>query len=376
MDKNAMDMMDDIIQKPQMVRTVGPIRMAIMFSALVVLVGTALWYAFPKEKSGLNEMTAPILRADVTPYKVVPEDRGGMEIPHMDSTIYETLQARKQMERQEQLLPPTETPFPKDKIFAQISPAAGDSAGAKDVTENAGGVIDITDIGLDRDAQIVAAAEKAKDDAFIGRAQSEKTIEDIIVKYVDVSEEIHAGKYTEEARNQKPAVIDLTEEMGWDVDKKKIDIVDADAPKAATDTAKMTLAKEKQELATATVKPLRKPVTDIAMAKILAKRVKTVEPAAGRADIKAPQESLMGLDYRIQLGSLRSEESARSLWQSMQTKFPQQLSSLNLYIQRVDLGERGMYFRVQGGPLEQVQARAICDVIESRQSGGCLVIRR
>ena len=92
--------------------------------------------------------------------------------------------------------------------------------------------------------------------------------------------------------------------------------------------------------------------------------------------MRPPREPLLAGDYRVQLGSLRTETAAETLWGQMRQDFPDHLSDLKLHIQKVNLGGKGMYFRVQAGPLEKVQAESVCNVIEQKRKGGCLVIRR
>lgn len=370
---DPINLLQRIVFRQDVGLSVGPIRMGIMMSALAVVVGAVIWYAYPKEKEGVDQISAPILRADTTPYKIVPDDPGGMEIPHMDSTIYETLQARKSMERGEKVMASAELPFAKDKIFSEIEPAAGT---AKKVNKTSK-VLDLTEVSMDKPdmPNTVVNVDGVENDEFINRARS---LEDIIVKYVDVSKDVHSSEFD---KKTQPKIIDLTENMGWDVKKPASDKAfktvgvstqqEAPSPKMTSQVKKMSPM--------AAVKPLRKPANiakTTQKAGIIATRLSTIEPVAGSAKTKAPRINLMGDGYRIQLGSLRSETGARILWQDMQNKFPTHLSSLNLYIQKVDLGERGMYFRVQAGPLEQIQAQAICDVIKTRRPGGCLVIRR
>ena len=80
----------------------------------------------------------------------------------------------------------------------------------------------------------------------------------------------------------------------------------------------------------------------------------------------------MGNSY-IQLGSVRSRDGAQESWKKFQAKFPQ-LEKLTLRIQEADLGAKGMYYRVQGGPVAEIQAKAICRAVQEKQPGGCLVI--
>lgn len=77
----------------------------------------------------------------------------------------------------------------------------------------------------------------------------------------------------------------------------------------------------------------------------------------------------------VQLGAVRSEAGAREEWTRVQKKFPTQLGALSFSVQRVDLGEKGIFWRVRGGPLQQVDARRVCQTL-SAGGQSCLVVDR
>lgn len=97
------------------------------------------------------------------------------------------------------------------------------------------------------------------------------------------------------------------------------------------------------------------------------------EPAAGAA---LRQETVREGDFFVQLGSLREESAAQRSWKDLQSAFPDDLGALGVRVQNVDLGARGMFYRVQGGPVTRDQAQSICQAIEAKRPGGCLVVPR
>ncbi len=96
------------------------------------------------------------------------------------------------------------------------------------------------------------------------------------------------------------------------------------------------------------------------------------EPAAGPATANAIAQ---GKKAFVQLGSLRSESDARSSWKKFQASFPAQLGALDVRVQKTDLGARGVYYRVQGGPVSEQKAKDICQAVQQKRPGGCLVVR-
>ena len=85
----------------------------------------------------------------------------------------------------------------------------------------------------------------------------------------------------------------------------------------------------------------------------------------------APAES-----YRVQVAAVRSSEAAYGGWQRLQAQHKDLLGKLKLTVQRVDLGpEKGVFYRVQAGPLaDKAAARDLCAKLSLRRVG-CLIVR-
>jgi hypothetical protein len=78
---------------------------------------------------------------------------------------------------------------------------------------------------------------------------------------------------------------------------------------------------------------------------------------------------------RLQLGSLRSEEAARQEWERIKHKNADLLGSLAASPIRADLGDRGIYYRIQTGPVvDLAAAERICSELKQR-SIGCIIAR-
>lgn len=81
----------------------------ILGTIILVVVSTLLWFIF-RWISGENTNNPPIIAADTTPFKVRPENPGGMMIPHQDKLIYGRL-SQDTPQPVERLLPPPEQPM-------------------------------------------------------------------------------------------------------------------------------------------------------------------------------------------------------------------------------------------------------------------------
>ena len=82
-----------------------------------------------------------------------------------------------------------------------------------------------------------------------------------------------------------------------------------------------------------------------------------------------------GAGPRLQLGSLRSEEAARQEWERIKHKNADLLGSLSASPIRADLGDKGIYYRLQTAPVaDQAAAERICGELKQR-SIGCIIAR-
>jgi cell division septation protein DedD len=97
-------------------------------------------------------------------------------------------------------------------------------------------------------------------------------------------------------------------------------------------------------------------------------------PVSPPAASVPPTESKNG-GWVVQLGAVRSEAEARAAWNHLKSLHKDELSGLDDDIVRVDLGAKGIYWRIRGGPLDEAQARLLCATL-TKQDQGCLIARR
>jgi hypothetical protein len=74
----------------------------------------------------------------------------------------------------------------------------------------------------------------------------------------------------------------------------------------------------------------------------------------------------------VQLSSQKSEEAALSAYKGLQRRFPGILASYHANIQRADLGDRGIYYRVRVGPFSAADADRLCQDLKAA-GGDCLI---
>jgi hypothetical protein len=82
-----------------------------------------------------------------------------------------------------------------------------------------------------------------------------------------------------------------------------------------------------------------------------------------------------GGNYAVQISSQRSEAEAQSAFRGLQGKYPSQLGSRQPLIHRVDLGEKGIYYRAMVGPFASAnEAGELCSSLKA--AGGQCIVQR
>ena len=80
--------------------------------------------------------------------------------------------------------------------------------------------------------------------------------------------------------------------------------------------------------------------------------------------------------YVVQLAAFRARAGTRPAWVRLQRAHPMLLGDKELTVQEVDLGERGIFYRVQAGFFpDRAGASALCRALKARQQD-CLVVKR
>jgi hypothetical protein len=95
-------------------------------------------------------------------------------------------------------------------------------------------------------------------------------------------------------------------------------------------------------------------------------------PATAAKSTAAPEAPASVHGTRLQLGSVRSEEAARREWERLKRTNADLLASVSATPTRADLGEKGVFYRIQTGPL--ADADRICSELK-RRNVGCIIAR-
>ncbi|MBS7540357.1 SPOR domain-containing protein [Ancylobacter lacus] len=96
-------------------------------------------------------------------------------------------------------------------------------------------------------------------------------------------------------------------------------------------------------------------------------------PAAGAAANGAAAGLSTASGFFVQIAAGRSQAEAQAAWKTAQGKYPTVLGSYASSVRRVDLGDRGIFFRAQVGPFaSRDQAANLCQNLRN-QGGDCMV---
>ena len=285
----------------------------VVLIALSFMIGV-VWKLYVGANSG-NEQGVPIVRADADPFKVTPEDPGGMDIPHKDSTIFSSLKGGEEDSRVENLLAEEdgEEPMPRSQLFAGLN------------TEKSP--------DLDVDAQPTPLDKPVSSNA---QQVSKETVE-------------------EPKKEEAVEVAEVTETET--VIPEKVEPVAEVKPEPAPEPL---------------VKIETKPEPVVKPAKVEPKPEPKVEPAAGPKAEPVKQATSSGGGYYVQLASITDKSRADSEWNKLTKKYSSQLSGYPYRIETATL-EKGTFHRIQAGPVSKDKAVATCEAIKKVSPGGCLV---
>jgi cell division septation protein DedD len=94
------------------------------------------------------------------------------------------------------------------------------------------------------------------------------------------------------------------------------------------------------------------------------------EPARAQPSNYAPAGS-----YVVQVSSQKNEADAQTAWRQLQAKYTNVLGSAQVSFKRVDLGDRGTFYRAMVGPFgNRDQAYEMCQNLKT--AGGECVVQR
>ncbi len=242
-------------------------------------IGFGAWWFYGHGQHVMQEGDLPVLVPEGGPVKVRPDNPGGMEVPHRDTTIYQ-----------------------------ELDDSGGDVAVVIDPIPDMPRAPDASELGPPPDARKIVGGEM----------------------------DIANSSETTAPQGSEPAT------------------------------------EPQKQVATEPVKPAvptpSNPQNSTAAPGTNADGAKAV---AETAATKAASDG----EFRIQMASFRDQGQASVAWNKISSENKDLLSNLKMFIQRVDLADKGVFYRLQAGPLDgRAAADKICSELKQRNVG-CLSVR-
>ncbi|MBF0094685.1 MAG: SPOR domain-containing protein [Alphaproteobacteria bacterium] len=308
----------DVLERHRVRR--APVGILLGIVAGLAVAGGIAWYVYdkiPKVESKGSEI--PVIKAANEPFKVKPDDPGGMEVPNRDRLIYQQMGEAAPPAEEEHLLPPPETPEapppPEPAMVVPQPPARVD-------------------------APVVKAPETVP---------PEVSAPTVVVAPPQAKEPMLALPHQEIKTPPAPKEVPTPKEAS------------APAPK---DVAKPVPVVKDAKAPPATVKAAALPPTTPA------------KPVAASPPVPAKPVAAAGGGVRVQLVALRSTEAAEGAWSQLAAKHKDVLGGLSHWVAKVDLGDKGTWYRVQAGSFPSAEsATAACETLKQR-GVGCILVKK
>ena len=337
-----------------------------------------------------DEVSVPLITASAEPWKVRPDDPGGLKIPNQGTLIYETLTTAEPEEAPERVLPPPEEPLSPP----QPEP---DSAEALAVA------------GSGADPAVAALQPDADDDGEPAPAPETTPAEPEVAEPIVVEEALSI----EPERPTEPNLVQEAPPLELEISDSETVPLPA-PPKPGTLAAMLAEEARLSELdepASAEV-PIREPQPPPAAEELpeleaetmaLVEEVLQRDPAASVAPPQAEGEDPVPLPpYKpvrlaraepareslpspatdqprawryVQLGTANARSPLETLWETLRRRHDDALTGLSPLIMPVDRGDNGIFYRLRAGPLTDVAAaQRVCERLKAR-GRECFVAR-
>lgn len=312
---------------------VAALGMSVVFAA-------AAWYALHRSDMQPGATAeVPLVKAEPGAVKEKPDDPGGLKIPNQDKLVFERITPKPPAPMVEKLAPAPEEPMakastPEAPAIADL-PADGPANTANPTTEKAMAATEpIAEKAAETTATPATARTHAAPPAIPVKTEATKTskVESLLPaaggapKSTSSETKATVGEAKVTVREQAPPAPTVQAKAPPDTKAKAAVAAPTKAPENAT------------------------PVTKSAAAKTI------------------------NSGYRIQMVAFRKAKLADAAWRRLQKTHADILGGLSGHTERVELGKRGTYYRVQAGFFETAaEARSACVKLKAKRQD-CFIV--
>jgi cell division protein FtsN len=305
---------------------------------LIVFIG-GVWVAYQQGLKQGREGAPPLVTADRSPFKVEPEERGGLE-PPADRRVYDVVEGAGTADGDVEALM---TRNEAEDVIDAAAPAATAAASAPEPAVEGGDVV------IPRPSERLVAGTSSGETA----AQSAGISADIVrAKPGSIREDAPAQTASVEPAATAPAAPAGSRAQP-----------DRNTPLETVNTVAGRPASAETPAAANPASPANSGNADSA-------RVAARAPAAAPA---AAEPAPASGGFVVQVGSYNSDQLAQNAWSTFSGRYAEVLNGQPHTVTRADLGSKGIWYRLGVGPYgSKSQADAICTELKSRKQD-CLV---
>lgn len=150
-------------------------------------------------------------------------------------------------------------------------------------------------------------------------------------------------------------------------DKDIFEVMDGNSPDTAATPAPQPEAPIKIEAP--------EPVVETPEAKPAVTTPPAARPVVTRPQVKTTTAT-RGSDWVVQVASTRSQADAKNVWDGLLRKYPNLVSGNYADVKRVDLGDKGIYYRTRiAGLADKAAAQSLCNSFKAVDQA-CFVAKR
>ncbi len=299
-----------------------------------LLMGGAFWWGYDLGQRGENGIFPPLIQADRAPIKEAPAEPGGLQVPNQESLVFDGVTGDEDAAgRVGVLATPPEEPLARSETqrIAQQGGEVGPSAtGIRVIDSDAGR----TPAGATTPELPPAPPPLAEEDLSATPLRQTARTESLQIAPTD----------------RQVAAEPLGQELSSD-EQQIAAVLPPAAPRAASPRG---IGSERVGIETETAA--------------------VVAPAPETPEAATPPAVVAAGAFRVQIGSYRTESGALNGWKILQSAHETLLADLKPTIVSADLGARGVFHRLQAGPLaDRGAANTLCNSLKARKQG-CLVV--
>lgn len=304
----------------------------------------------------------PVIKSDEKPDRIVPDEKGGVEIPHRDKAI-----------------------------FTRLKPGAGVNVEEVIIQEPEKPIVQKRDAAIPSEPTEAEKLSGPSDD----KAPDMLQVEHKDKPGISSSSAVVAEKVTSTPFDLNKAIMNSEETQQKILDEDD-DEVHEPVLKSVESTPYQNLADEQPPKQVASSEPIvvSDPISEDVLAKTSGRQRPDIEVIEKKGSLKnepvsnekvamaapkvdkaapAPQAKASDAQFRVQLGSMKTREASKEEWARLQKMNPE-LRALELFVDEVNIPEKGTFYRIQGGRVTREEAASLCSTLKKKNTA-CFVVK-